>query len=73
MRLAIIDHATHSLYIEDVDAKLIEEQYHGEEEEYIKDTYSLTEGQWSWDYIVDTEYYPNDDQDPIAVEFKDLL
>ena len=73
MRLAIIDHASHMLYIEDVDEKLIEEKYDGEEEKYIKDTYALVKDQWSWDYIVGTEYYPNDDQDPIAVEFKDLL
>ena len=73
MRLAIIDHALHRLYIEDVDKKLIDEKYHGEEEDYIKDTYNLTEDMWSWDFIVDTEYYPNDDQDPISIEFKDLL
>lgn len=50
-KLCIIDHTTHSVYIENVsDEKLAE--YNGEEEAYIADNYSF-EGDYSWDWIVD--------------------
>ena len=70
-RIAIIDHETHTLFIEDIDEDILEKKYGGEEEAYIKDTYDLSDN-WSWEYIVHTEYIPIDD-DPIAVEFEDLL
>ena len=57
-RIAIIDHAMHTLYIEDIPLKILEEEYNGEEEEYIKDNYTFN-GEWSWDYISDVEYTPN--------------
>lgn len=70
-RIAIIDHETHTLFIEDIDEDILEKKYGGEEEAYIKDTYDLSDN-WSWEYIVHTEYIPIDD-DPIVVEFEDLL
>ena len=53
-RLAIIDHSTHKLYVEDVDDEVLQ-QYGGEEEKYIEDMYNF-EGDYSWDYIVEAEY-----------------
>ena len=68
-RLAIIDHETHRLYIEDVNEALIEQ--YGGEQEYIDDKYTF-KGDYSWDYITGCDYYPDDDE-PIEVEFTDLL
>lgn len=71
MRLAIIDHESHTLFVEDVNDDILEGQYGGDEESYIEDNYDLKE--YTWDYIVDTEYYPEEDETPIEVEFTDLL
>lgn len=70
-RIAIIDHDSHRLYVEDIDEEVLYEKYNGEEEDYIKDNYNLKN--FSWDFITETEYYPNDNDDPISVEFEDLL
>ena len=40
-------------------------------EKYIKDNYTLGEN-WSWDYIIDAEYIPNDFDDPIEIDFYNL-
>ena len=71
-RIAIIDHDNHRLMIEDVDNELLEKEYGGEEEAYIKDNYELGEN-WEWEWVTVTEYFPNDYDDPIDVEFTDLL
>lgn len=70
-RIAIIDHETHTLFIEDIDEEVLEKKYGGEEEAYIADTYDLSDN-FTWEYIVETEYIPMDD-DPISVDFEDLL
>lgn len=57
-RIAIIDYAIHTLYIEDIPIKVLEEEYNGKEEEYIKNNYTFM-GKWEWDYITDIEYTPN--------------
>jgi len=69
IRIAIIDHSEHSLYVEDIDKKILDECYDGEEEKYIQDNYNLE--YYSWDYIVDASYFPLTDKDPVEVEFKD--
>ena len=72
IRVAIIDHANHNLFIEDIDENVLEEKYNGEEEAYIKDMYTL-EGEWSWDYITCTQYFPMDsDGTPIEVDFEEI-
>lgn len=70
-RIAIIDHEHHRLYIEDVDEEILNEKYNGEEEAYIKDNYDLGTDDYTWEYIVGTEYPQTDD--PITVEFSDLV
>lgn len=70
-RIVIIDHDAHQVYIEDVDEDLLNEQYGGEEEEYIKDNYPLVTN-FSWEYVVGIYYYPTEG-DPIDVEPTDLL
>ena len=73
IRVAIIDHANHNLFIEDIDENVLEEKYNGEEEAYIKDTYDF-EGEWSWDYIVSAQYFPNlwEVEGPIEIDFEDI-
>jgi hypothetical protein len=71
-RLAIIDHNDHELLIEDVNEQELEEKYGGDEQAYINDNYTF-EGDYSWDWITDTQYYPEGDPDPIEVEFKDFI
>ena len=56
-RLAIIDHDTHRLFIEDIDEDVLAE-LGGDEQKYIDENYKLEN--YSWDYIVDTEYIPED-------------
>ena len=69
-RLAIIDHAAHRLYVEDVSDEQLE-RYGGEEEKYIEDNYTFEAG-YSWDYIVDAEYIPDDDPTPYEIDFDNI-
>jgi hypothetical protein len=72
-RIAIIDHATHQLYVEDIPETILEECYDGQEEAYIKDNYTF-EGDYSWDWITDAEYIPAlPDADPIEIDFNKLI
>ena len=71
-RIAIIDHNEHELLIEDINEQELEEKYGGDEQAYINDNYTF-EGDYSWDWITDTQYYPEGDPDSIEVEFKDLI
>ena len=66
-RLVIIDHAAHTLFIEDVTDEQLA-KYNGEEEAYIKDNYTF-EGDWSWEYVTDIEYIPADD-DKLPMELE---
>lgn len=68
-RLAIIDHIEHRLYIEDVtDEELA--KYNGDEQEYIEYNYNFLEGEYSWDYIVDSLFIDSNDPDPRGINFK---
>ena len=70
-RIAIIDHNEHELLIEDINEQELEERYGGDEQKYIDDNYTLEN--YSWDWITDTQYFPEGDPDPIEVEFTDTL
>ena len=55
-RIAILDHASHELWVEDIDSEVLNaEPYNGDEQAYIDDNYTF-EGDYSWDYIVDASY-----------------
>ena len=71
IRIAIIDHSTKYLFVEDIDEETFEKEYGGDGEKYIKTNYDLSD-KWTWDIIEQTEYIPIDD-DPIIVDFEDLL
>lgn len=53
-RLVIIDHASHTLFVEDVTEEMLT-PYGGDEQAYIDNNYTF-EGDYSWDYIVDAQY-----------------
>ena len=65
-RIAIIDHDNHCLYIEDIDEDILDSKYQGQEEEYILDNYDLS-NYWTWDYITEINYIP-DNSDPINID-----
>jgi hypothetical protein len=68
-RIAIIDHATHELMVEDVNETELE-KYGGDEQAYIDDNYTF-EGDYSWDWITDAQYF-NEDGDIIEIDFDEI-
>ena len=71
-RIAIIDHASHELMIEDINEQELENQYGGDEQKYINENYTF-EGDYSWDWITDTQYFPEGESNPVDVEFTDWI
>ena len=69
-RIAVIDNDTHTLFVEDINEEILEGQYGGDEQLYIEDNYNLKE--YSWDWIVDTQYIPEYDKTPVEVNFEEL-
>jgi len=57
-RIVIIDHDSHTLYVEDVSEETIEK--YGGEEKYIEANYCPL-GYYSWDFIVNAMYYPHEE------------
>lgn len=71
-RIVIIDHVYHVAYIEDINEKELEEKYGGDEQAYIDANYTF-EGEYSWDYVVDIEYFAEGESDSIEIEPKELV
>jgi len=71
-RLAIIDHDTHTLYVDDVDEKELEENYKGDEQAYIEDNYVLLNN-YSWDWVTDAIYYKKMYEIGIDIDFDKLI
>ena len=70
-RLAIIDHASHTLYVEDVNKTELEDNYGGDEQAYINDNYTF-DGEYSWDWIIDAEYFPEGQCESIEIDFEEI-
>lgn len=68
--IAIIDHDNHKLYIEDIDMDVLERDYGGEEERYIKETYDIGDN-YSWDFVTDTVYMNG--EEPIDLEIESWI
>ena len=68
VRLAILDHTEHRLYVEDVADSVIEQ--YGGEEEYINDMYNMED--YSWEYITDALYLAPQ-EDPVEVKFEEMI
>ena len=69
-RIAIIDHKNHSLMVEDINEEILEGQYGGDEQLYIDENYNLED--YSWDYIIDAQYFPESEKTPIEINFEDI-
>lgn len=69
-RVAILDHTTHQLFIEDISDKDLQ-KYGGSEQDYIDDNYTF-KGGYSWDYIVDICYFPIEDKTPVEVDLSEF-
>ena len=69
-RIAIIDHDSHTLFVEDINEEILEGQYGGDEQIYIEDNYTI--GNYSWDWITDTQYFPEYDKIPVEINFEEL-
>lgn len=70
-RIAILDHADHSLLVEDVNETALEKIYGGDEQAYINDNYTF-EGDYSWEWITDAEYFPEGQNEPIEIDFEEI-
>lgn len=70
MRIVVIDHESHTLYVEDINDEILQGQYGGDVQLYIDDSYSAEN--YSWDYIVDTQYIPENDKTPVEINFEEL-
>lgn len=70
-RIAIIDHETNNLIVEDIDDEILEKEYDGDGEKFIKANYNLSDN-WTWDYIVEATYYPIEG-DGTIIDFEDLV
>lgn len=68
--IAIIDHDNHKLYVEDIDMDVLERDYGGEEERYIKETYDIGDN-YSWDFITDIVCV--DGEEPIDLEIESWI
>ena len=72
-RIVIIDHDAHILFVEDIDEKMLEKKYNGEEEKYIKDNYEISDN-FSWDFIVSAQYIPTENDDKFyEIDFSSLV
>lgn len=70
IRVAILDHNYHILYIEDFEEKLLEE-YAGDIERYIEANYPFSN--YSFEVIDDACYKPSHYEDPVTINFEDLI
>lgn len=70
VRLAIIDHDEHKLFVEDVDEKILKE--YGSECAYVRDHYTIA-GSFSCSIIKEAEYIPEGDPHPVEINFKELV
>lgn len=68
-RLAILDHDSHTLFVEDVTEETLA-KYDGEEEAYIEDNFALEN--YSWDYITATVYTAQDGEITTGIDFAKL-
>ena len=65
--MAIIDHADHTLFVEDVNEEELETEYGGDEQSYIDDNYTF-DGGYSWDWITDAVYVKEEEGDLLNIE-----
>ena len=69
-RIVIIDHDEHELCIEDIPDEVIDSPDCNGEEDYIRNNYDVVD--FSWDFVVGSYYFPDDDKIAIKINFEDL-
>ena len=70
-RIVILDHDNHILIVEDIPDEILDAPEWDDEEAYIRDNYDVEN--FSWDFVVGSYYFPEDDKIPIKINFEDLL
>ena len=70
-RIAIINCATQTLFVEDINEEILEGQYNNDVEMYIHDNYYPTDD-LVWGCINDAQYIPEFDKDPIEINLEDI-
>jgi hypothetical protein len=69
-RIAIINHTTDTLFVEDINEEILEGQYNNDIEMYVHDNYYPSDD-LSWGYISDAQYIPEFEKDPIEIDFEE--
>lgn len=70
-RIAIIAHNSHTLFVEDVNEKILE-KYNGNIKAYIEDNYCIS-GKFSWDYITSAQYLPETEETEVYdIDYSEL-
>ena len=71
-RIAIIDHERHKLFVEDISDEVLESPDWNGEEAWILNNYDVEN--FSWDYITDAQYYPENNPYgyPFEIDFEDI-
>lgn len=70
-RIAILDHDSHCLFVEDVSNDTLKNHYNDDMKAYIEDSYTFN-GAYSWEYINDAEYLREEDKMPIEIDFDEI-
>ena len=70
-RIAIINHATQTLFVEDINEEILDGQYNNDIEMYVHDNYYSTDN-LSWGQINDAQYITEFEKDPIEINFEDI-
>jgi hypothetical protein len=70
-RVVIIDHNSHTLFVEDINEEVLKGQYNNDIEMYVHGSYYPTDD-LSWGQINDAQYIPEFEKDPIEINFEDI-
>ena len=68
-RIAVIDHIKHTLFVEDINEDILGIRYGGDGQKYINDNYTF-DGDYSWDWITDTQYFSENNSMPVEINFE---
>ena len=69
-RIAVLDHDEHMLFVEDIPDEVINSPEWDGEESYILNNYDIEN--FSWEYIVETYYFPEDESMPVEIRFDEF-
>ncbi len=70
VRIAIIDHDEHILYVEEIEDEVLA-RYGYDEQKFIDDNYNIEN--YSWDYIAEGLFLPAGESDFCDIDFDTIL